>query len=112
MNGKSSNALKYTEVVKNMNKTVVFAFKGANYGSNKETKNGIFEYGSFEEYYRKFVCKILNLKVPTKENGDFNIDDHIKSFILQKFARIRNKREPFSLQDLLNKNILEKISNA
>lgn len=94
-----------------MDKTVVFAFKGAGYGNEIEAANGVFEYNSFSDYYRKFACKILNLKPPPAKDP-LPISFKTKDFLKGKFQGFDQKRDSVFGMDLFNKNVLKEIDNA
>jgi hypothetical protein len=111
MEGKSSSALKFEDLVKKMDKSIVFAYKGAEYGDEKERKNGIFEYDSYEEYYSKFVCPLLGMEpmsVEVKKRGSKMKDTF--SFKKGKFGKLGGGGGGGI--DLFNMNKLKEIGNA
>jgi hypothetical protein len=122
MEGKSSNAMKFEEIIKQMNKTLVFSYKNANFGSRDESRIGIFEYGTFNDYYTKFASVLLNLpkleaeKRVKKSLGNMNILERLKK--AKASGGLENQNGSISKgsvgggMDLFNKNALKDINEA
>lgn len=111
MEGKTSNALKFEEIIKKMNKTIVFAFKGAEYGTKKESENGIYEYKTFDNYYKCFASKLLGIHVTREVNKRKTVSEKTNMLLDRAKGKFGNKNGGGGM-DLFNSKALKEINVA